>query len=231
MRRLESQPVAPCHRATLFRLAAALGDDPDSIFSALAVGDEEAESQRRAVPASATSWLCSRVFAARPSQVVEARAFLGRVLHGCPRVCDAQVICSELVTNSVRHSRSALLGGRVTVRAEVREHEYTWLEVEDQGGNWASSGDSDGGRGLEVVAALSDYWDIRGDEARRMVCARLDWPRHDGGPPDSGPNRNLQADPITGKERWRRESRTPSAPLMLPGPRIQEPASSCPGEE
>lgn len=90
------------------------------------------------------------------------------------------MICSELVTNAVRHSRSALPGGQVAVRAEVREHYYTWLEVEDQGGEWGGrSNDGDGGRGLEVVAALSDYWDIKGDDTRRMVCARLDWPEPD----------------------------------------------------
>lgn len=52
-------------------------------------------------------------------------------------------------------------------------------EIEDQGGAWINRqqpDDSEGGRGLAVVAALSDYWDIRGDETRRMVCPRLDWP-------------------------------------------------------
>jgi len=92
---------------------------------------------------------------------------------------DAKVVCSELFTNSVLHSRSARPGGKVTVRAEVREHEYVWLEVEDQGGTWANcSQDDESGRGLEVVAALSDYWDIRARDPRRTACARLDWPDH-----------------------------------------------------
>lgn len=121
--------------------------------------------------------MCSRIFAGRADQVAKARAFVGRVLHGCPLIFETQMICSELVTNVVRHSRSALPGGKVTVRAEVRERDYTWLEVEDQGGDWIDDSHGDeGGRGLEVVAALSDYWDITGDETRRMVCARLDWP-------------------------------------------------------
>jgi anti-sigma regulatory factor (Ser/Thr protein kinase) len=92
-------------------------------------------------------------------------------------IYEAQLICSELITNAVRHSLSARPGGKVTVRTEVRECEYIWLEVEDQGGIWNErhSGE-EGGRGLEVVAALSDYWDIRGDDSRRMVYARLDWP-------------------------------------------------------
>ena len=32
------------------------------------------------------------------------------------------------------------------------------------------------GRGLDIVTALADYWDIEGDETARVVCARFDWP-------------------------------------------------------
>ena len=32
------------------------------------------------------------------------------------------------------------------------------------------------GRGLVVVDELAAYWDIRGDDTGRVVCARLDWP-------------------------------------------------------
>jgi anti-sigma regulatory factor (Ser/Thr protein kinase)/DNA-binding XRE family transcriptional regulator len=179
--RLEGGPKVSCHRATLYRIAATLADDPESMFSALVAADDVPGAIGRLVPASkpAASWICSRVFAARPDQVGQARAFLGRVLHGCPMIYEVKVVCSELFTNSLRHSQSALPGGKVTIRAEVREHEYTWLEVEDQGGDWVDGSRGDeGGRGLEVVAALSDYWDIRTREARRTVCARLDWPEH-----------------------------------------------------
>lgn len=179
MARLEGQRAASCHRATLYRIAATLADDPGLVISALATTDGATEAPRLRMASSVpvSWWLCSRIFLADPDQVREARAFLSRVLSGCPLIYEAQVICSELVTNAIRHSRSALSGGQVTVRAEVREHDYTWLEVEDQGGAWSQKCHSgEGGRGLEVVAALSDYWDIRGDEARRMVCARLDWP-------------------------------------------------------
>lgn len=178
MTRLEGERAASCHRATLYRIAASLADDPRPVISALTITDAAFEARRQ--PSSlgpASSWVCSRIFPARPDQVAEARAFLGRMLNGCPLIYEIQVICSELVTNSVRHSRSALPGGQVTVRAEVREHDYTWLEVEDHGGDWIErSQNGEGGHGLKVVAALSDYWDIRGGDPRRMVCARLDWP-------------------------------------------------------
>lgn len=176
---LERQRVASCHRATLYRIAEVLAEDPESVVAAIAIDDGAIESRRSQMPTLGppSSWLCTRTFAARPEQVAPARAFMGRVLHGCPLIYEAQLICSELVTNAIRHSRSALPGGQVTVRAQVRERDYIWLEVEDQGGEWVKRGHGgDGGRGLEVVAALSDYWDIKGDETRRTICARLDWP-------------------------------------------------------
>jgi serine/threonine-protein kinase RsbW len=179
--RLESASKVSCHQATLYRIAATLADDPVKMFSALVSADDVPGMRAQPIPGGelAASWLCSRIFAARPDQVAEARAFLGRVLHDCPKAHDATVICSELFTNAALHSRSALPGGKVTIRAEVREHEYIWLEVEDQGGDWVdASRDDESGRGLEVVAALSDYWGIVTRDPRRMVCARLDWPEH-----------------------------------------------------
>lgn len=128
------------------------------------------------VLASGSSWKCSRTFPAYADQVSQARAFLSRVLTGCTMSADAALICSELATNAVLHSESARPGGVFTVRAEVREGDYLWVEVEDQGGRWAEdSGSVERGRGLEIVAMVADYWDIRGDDTARIVCARLDW--------------------------------------------------------
>lgn len=63
-------------------------------------------------------------------------------------IYDAQLVCSELLTNALRRSRSALPGRHVRVRAEVREHDYVWLAVEDQGGDWTTgSPHGDGRRG------------------------------------------------------------------------------------
>jgi len=126
--------------------------------------------------APGSSWRCSRTFPALADQVGQARAFLRRVLAGCPMSDEAVLICSELATNAILHSDSARPGGTFTVRAEVREDDYLWVEVEDQGGRWAEDGGSvERGRGLEIVATVADYWDIRGDDTARAVCARLDW--------------------------------------------------------
>jgi anti-sigma regulatory factor (Ser/Thr protein kinase) len=87
------------------------------------------------------------------------------------------LICSELCTNAIIHSNSAEPGGYFILRAEVHEGEYVWIEVEDQGGLWLECGrDDEHGRGLEVVAALADDWDIEGDSLARVVRARFDWP-------------------------------------------------------
>jgi hypothetical protein len=75
------------------------------------------------------------------------------------------------------HSASARPGGQFTVRAEIWAGHYAWLEVEDQGGPWTARDNSaPGGRGLAIVTALAGYWDIRGDDTARVVCARIDWP-------------------------------------------------------
>ncbi|MGH3155981.1 MAG: ATP-binding protein, partial [Streptosporangiaceae bacterium] len=92
------------------------------------------------------------------------------------------LICSELAANAVVHSASARPGGRFVVRVEVREADYVWIEVQDEGGRWAEGEHpGQGGRGLGIVAALADYWDIRGDDTGRVVCARLDWRMREAG--------------------------------------------------
>jgi anti-sigma regulatory factor (Ser/Thr protein kinase) len=89
---------------------------------------------------------------------------------------DALLICSELATNAILHSESGKPGGWFAVRAEVGDGDYLWIEIEDQGGRWAEGERSDlCGRGLEIVAMLADYWDVRGDDTGRVVCTRLDW--------------------------------------------------------
>jgi anti-sigma regulatory factor (Ser/Thr protein kinase) len=98
---------------------------------------------------------------------------------------DILLICSELGANAVQHSASARPGGHFTVRAEVREGDYAWIEVEDDGGPWAGrERTGERGRGLVIVDELAAHWDVRGDETGRVVCARLDWP---GPGPSAGP--------------------------------------------
>jgi anti-sigma regulatory factor (Ser/Thr protein kinase)/transcriptional regulator with XRE-family HTH domain len=171
--RLEHEPRPRCLKRTLAQIAEALGEHPDAITASAPVFWHERGGDLEPEP----PWTCSRSFPARPAQVGRAREFLCRILAGFPIAGDIVLICSELAANAVVHSDSARPGGRFTVRAEVREGDYAWIEVEDQGGRWAPGASPDqGGRGLAIVAALADYWDIRGDDAAWLVCARLDWP-------------------------------------------------------
>jgi anti-sigma regulatory factor (Ser/Thr protein kinase) len=127
---------------------------------------------------SGSSRTYSQTFPARPDQISQARTFLGHALTGCTMAADAILICSELATNAILHSNSAQPGGQFTVRAEVHEGDYVWIEVEDEGGRWTQGRSCDeGGRGLGIVAALADYWEVSGDDTARVVCVRLDWPQ------------------------------------------------------
>jgi serine/threonine-protein kinase RsbW len=144
-----------------------------------AASSEVAASSRRAV---------SRTFPARADQVRQARAFLRPVLADCPAADDVLLVCSELAANAVQHSASARPGGYFSVHAKIREGEYVWIEVEDNGGRWAApTGTGERGRGLLIVDALAACWDVRGDDTGRVVCARLDWPDPPYGIPSCPP--------------------------------------------
>jgi serine/threonine-protein kinase RsbW len=128
--------------------------------------------------ATALTLACSRVFQARADQVCEARAFLRAALDGCPAADDAVLCISELATNAVLHSDSRKAGGTFTVRAEVHEGDYLWVEVEDNGGPWNQHTQPDGHpHGLDIVAALTAESGIDGDPITGWaVWARLDVP-------------------------------------------------------
>ena len=78
----------------------------------------------------------SGVFPARPDQVREARKLISAALEGCPAAGDAILCISELAANSCLHSASRKTGGTFTVRTEIHEGDYVWIEVEDNGGPW-----------------------------------------------------------------------------------------------
>jgi hypothetical protein len=115
-------------------------------------------------------------YPARPRHVRDARHAVESFLSGCAAGDETLLICSELITNSVLHSRSKDDGKfilRVTIHAK-----YIWIECEDAGGPWLAR--IGGGRphGLDVVHALCGEggWgveDLDGGRAGRVVWARL----------------------------------------------------------
>jgi anti-sigma regulatory factor (Ser/Thr protein kinase) len=101
-----------------------------------------------------------------PGQVRAARAFAAGVLgesHG--HAGAVLLLVSELVTNSVLHSGSAVPGGVVKVTVAVGEGGVR-VEVTDRCGGGAPvlpsaapvGGEVEGGRGLRLVDALADRW-------------------------------------------------------------------------
>jgi anti-sigma regulatory factor (Ser/Thr protein kinase) len=101
-----------------------------------------------------------------PEQVREVRAFVARVLGEFHVHADlALLLSSELVTNSVRHSGSAIPGGVVTVTVTAGD-EVVRVEVTDRVGEGApvlpsaapADGEAEGSRGLWLVDALSARW-------------------------------------------------------------------------
>jgi hypothetical protein len=132
----------------------------------------------RSTAVTAPPYKHHQVFPARPDQVREARRFLRAVLEGCPLADDAVLCVSEMSANSVLYSDSGKeADGTFTVRADVREGDYAWIEVEDSGGPWDKHAHRDGRpHGLDIVVALTADWGIDGDDRSRTVWARLDWP-------------------------------------------------------
>jgi anti-sigma regulatory factor (Ser/Thr protein kinase) len=121
-------------------------------------------------PATAVPLAWSRVFAATPAQIREARRFLAGILADSPVADDAILCLSELAANAAIHSRSHMLGGHFTVRAEIRHGDRLRVEVEDQGGPWTRNGiqpepahDGPHGRGLVIVGRLARDWGRSGD--------------------------------------------------------------------
>ena len=68
-------------------------------------------------------------YSARPRHVRDARHAAGQFLVGGARVDETLLICSELATNSVLHSRSKD-DGKFILRVVVHA-DYIWIECED----------------------------------------------------------------------------------------------------
>jgi two-component sensor histidine kinase len=111
----------------------------------------------------------SLTVAAVPAQVRAARAFVENVLGpGHPFAGDTALLVSELVTNSVRHSGSAVPGGRVTVTVAVMAGGGTVrVAVADQAGDGVPlllPEGAEGSRGMRLVEAVASRWGYeRGD--------------------------------------------------------------------
>ncbi len=117
-----------------------------------------------------------RAYPGTLDQARTVRADLEKFGGQCP-VTDALILlASELATNAILHSRSGRPGETFTVRATLYAGDYAWVEVIDQGGEWApGDNDDEHGRGLAIVATVAGdgNWGIEGDAASRVAWFRL----------------------------------------------------------
>ena len=115
-----------------------------------------------------------------PSMVPVARRFARGLMPDCPRLDDAELLLSELVTNAVAYG-----GGDLTVRVTAGAGRAR-VEITDSGPSPAAqTGSRDlrdaeqaeqAGRGLRVVNALADRWGYdRGVDGQATLWAELTW--------------------------------------------------------
>ncbi|KUO03188.1 SpoIIE family protein phosphatase [Streptomyces caeruleatus] len=127
--------------------------------------------------------------------VASARSFVRDTLQGwgfADIVDDAVVLTSELVTNAVVHAGTSAdvlcLRSDDGVRIEVADR-YPEREIPLQGSpvNMGSP-DREGGRGLQLCAALSGRWGVEYTPTHKQVWFQLDLPERPVGTRAAGPS-------------------------------------------
>ncbi|WP_328553075.1 SpoIIE family protein phosphatase [Streptomyces sp. NBC_00358] len=127
--------------------------------------------------------------------VATARSFVRDTLQGwgfADIVDDAVVLTSELVTNAVVHAGTAAdvlcLRSDDGVRIEVADH-YPEREIPLQATAISmGSPDREGGRGLQLCAALAGRWGVEYTPTHKQVWFQLDLPERAVGTRAAGPS-------------------------------------------
>ncbi|QEV20618.1 SpoIIE family protein phosphatase [Streptomyces alboniger] len=127
--------------------------------------------------------------------VATARSFVRDTLQGwgfTDIVDDAVVLTSELVTNAVVHAGTAAdvlcLRSVDAVRIEVSDH-YPEREIPlQQSSVNMGSPDREGGRGLQLCAALATRWGVEYTPTHKQVWFQLDLPHRPVGTRTAGPS-------------------------------------------
>ncbi|MEO3870462.1 ATP-binding protein [Nonomuraea sp. B12E4] len=108
------------------------------------------------------------------------RHFAGRVLAaaGHHNLDGVQLVVTELVGNAIVHTRSAWMGGLVTVEVTAIGDALARIEVSDEGAATVprprQAGDGDcHGRGLALVERLSARWGVRPQPLGTTVWAEV----------------------------------------------------------
>ena len=123
-----------------------------------------------------------RVLPGTADSAAAARQLTRELLGSChPALHTAMLLVSELVTNSVTHSRSGLPGGTVTV-AVCTGSPGVLIQVRDDGGlteprvvatQARRPEEDEHGYGLLLVAALADTWGTTTTREGRLTWCRV----------------------------------------------------------
>ncbi|MFF6784096.1 SpoIIE family protein phosphatase [Streptomyces sp. NPDC012510] len=127
--------------------------------------------------------------------VATARSFVRDTLQGwgfADIVDDAVVLTSELVTNAVVHAGTSAdvlcLRAEDGVRIEVADR-YPEREIPLQGSHInMGSPDREGGRGLQLCAAMASRWGVEYTSTHKQVWFQLDLPDRPVGTRSAGPS-------------------------------------------
>jgi serine/threonine-protein kinase RsbW len=123
--------------------------------------------------------LAATWFPGEAEAVGQAREFITAALGPhWPRLDDAQLMLSEIASNTVRHTASGDRSGWFDVVVS-KSGDTVRVAVADRGGSSEprmaddggelGAGVLTGGRGLRIVDALADGWGHHGDELGRVV--------------------------------------------------------------
>jgi serine/threonine-protein kinase RsbW len=158
-------------------------------LQAAVIGQEaDAGQAQPGWPGGTAAWLVSRCdfmpgvvheargFAGTPDQVAAVRGFVRELLGGHPAGDDAVLVASELAANAIAHTASGHAGGAFGVHLARLSAEHVAVLVTDQGGPTEPNVrpadlESESGRGLDVVTALSSTFSVPGEGEQRGVLA------------------------------------------------------------
>lgn len=93
-------------------------------------------------------------------------------LHGMPVLADAQLLATELIANAVRHGAPP-----IELAVECADEQTILVRVADSAATIpcrrSPAPEEEGGRGLNLVHALSDAWGVDEDRPGKSVWFRL----------------------------------------------------------
>jgi anti-sigma regulatory factor (Ser/Thr protein kinase) len=137
----------------------------------------------------------SRSFPGLAENLAEVRQFTEMVLGGAPGTELVVLAVSELAGNAIVHTASGTPGGQFAVRLATFADRWQ-VRVDDEGSptephvvvdgtDEDAEWDCESGRGLAMVAAISQKWGVLGDRCARAVWAEIPYPVQAGSGIDS----------------------------------------------